>query len=151
MSPRAAWRLEQLGFPAVYDYTAGKVDWLAAGERTEGRGPAAPRVHSVLDATVPVCRLGAGAGDAASAARAAGWTMCVVTNDAGIVAGRLRVDKVAEGDQRLADEAMEAGPTTIRANDDLASTLARMAERHVAVLLVTTPEGELLGAVRPPS
>ena len=31
MSPRAAWRLESLGFSHVYDYVAGKIDWLAAG------------------------------------------------------------------------------------------------------------------------
>ena len=28
MSPRAAWRLLQLGFERVYDYTAGKIDWI---------------------------------------------------------------------------------------------------------------------------
>src|SRR5712691_518454 len=31
MSPRAAWRLERLGFTPVYDYALGKVDWMAAG------------------------------------------------------------------------------------------------------------------------
>ena len=30
MSPRAAWRLEETGFGPVYDYAAGKADWLAA-------------------------------------------------------------------------------------------------------------------------
>lgn len=29
MSPRAAWRLEHLGFGQVYDYGAGQVDWMA--------------------------------------------------------------------------------------------------------------------------
>jgi hypothetical protein len=150
MSPRAAWRLEQLGFSAVYDYTAGKVDWLAAGEPTEGPGPAAPRVISALEADVPVCRLDADAGEAAGRARAAGWPLCVVVNDVGVVAGRLRIDKIAFDDKRRAEEAMEAGPATVRAHDDLASTRARMADRHVAVLLVTTPEGTLLGALRSP-
>lgn len=36
MSPRAACRLEQLGFAEVYDYTTGKADWLAHGLDTEG-------------------------------------------------------------------------------------------------------------------
>ena len=36
MSPRAAWRLESLGFGDVYDYVAGKVDWMAAGLPIEG-------------------------------------------------------------------------------------------------------------------
>ena len=150
MSPRAAWRLEQLGFSAVYDYTAGKVDWLAAGRPTERSGPAATRVSSAIETGVPTCRLEDAAGPAAARAANAGWPVCVVVNDNDIVAGRLRVDKVTIEDRRRADEAMDAGPATIRANDDLASTIARMADRHVAVLLVTTPEGRLLGALRPP-
>jgi rhodanese-related sulfurtransferase len=36
MSPRAACRLELLGFTQVYDYVAGKADWLAHGLPTEG-------------------------------------------------------------------------------------------------------------------
>jgi hypothetical protein len=148
MSPRAAWRLEHLGFDHVYDYTAGKVDWLAAGQRTEGSGPTPTRVTSALDATVPTCRLEADAREAVEHAQAGGWPVCVVVNDADVVAGRLRVDKVSSDAHRPAHEAMEPGPATIRANDELASTLARMADRHVAVLLVTTPEGALLGAVR---
>jgi hypothetical protein len=31
MSPRAAWRLEGLGFERVYDYVPGKADWFASG------------------------------------------------------------------------------------------------------------------------
>ena len=36
MSPRAAWRLEAAGFAPVYDYVAGKSDWLAADLPFEG-------------------------------------------------------------------------------------------------------------------
>ena len=36
MSLRAAWRLEAIGFGPVYDYVAGKADWLAAGLPFEG-------------------------------------------------------------------------------------------------------------------
>jgi hypothetical protein len=57
MSPRAAWRLEQLGFTHVYDYTAGKVDRIASGWPTEGPGPAQPRVLSAMDSNVPTCHL----------------------------------------------------------------------------------------------
>lgn len=134
----------------MYDYTAGKADWLAAGEPTEGKGPATPRVVSAIDGAVPTCRLEDEAGPAATAAERAGWPVCVVINEAGVVAGRLWADKVPAGDRRRADKAMEPGPATIRAHEDLAATLARMADRHVDVLLVTTPEGRLLGAVRRP-
>ena len=36
MSPRAACRLEAIGFEEVYDYTAGIADWKAAGLDLEG-------------------------------------------------------------------------------------------------------------------
>ena len=36
MSPRAACRLEAIGFGEVYDYTAGMADWKAAGLDVEG-------------------------------------------------------------------------------------------------------------------
>jgi CBS domain-containing protein len=43
---------------------------------------------------------------------------------------------------------MRAGPTTIRPGEDLSAVRQRMSERHVPHLLVTTPDGELLGLVR---
>src|SRR5260221_14072176 len=36
MSPRAAWRLEEAGLGPVYEYAAGKTDWLAADLPFEG-------------------------------------------------------------------------------------------------------------------
>jgi CBS domain-containing protein len=150
MSPRAAWRLEQLGFVYVYDYAAGKVDWLAAGEPTEVARPLPPRVLSAVDPAIPVCRLGEPAGPAAAHAAAGGWPLCVVVNEARIVAGRLRAAQVTPDDRHPAEQVMEPGPATIRAHDDLAATRARMTDRRVEVLLITTPEGRLLGALRSP-
>lgn len=147
MSPRAAWRLEQLGFPTVYDYVAGKVDWLAAGLPTEGTATPTGRVISALRRDVPICRLDDPAGPAIKAALDKGWSVCVVVNDRGIVAGRVRAKHVDPNDERKADDAMEPGPATIRAHEDLKATLDRMSSKHVDVLLVSTPEGELLGAV----
>jgi CBS domain-containing protein len=42
---------------------------------------------------------------------------------------------------------MQPGPATVRAHEDLAATRQRMNERHVALLLVTTPDGTLIGIV----
>ena len=134
----------------MYDYTAGKADWLATGLPTEGPGPPAPRVGSVLEPDVPACELGEPAGRAASLAERSGWDLCVVTNDRRIVAGRLRTSAVGRDDPRPAEQVMEAGPASVRPHEDLATTLERMRSHHVHVLLVTTPEGELLGALRDP-
>ena len=147
MSPRAAWRLEALGFSSVYDYTGGKADWLAAGLPTERRSPAAPRVSLTMETDVPVCSPDEPATNALDRARAAGWGICVVLNDAGVVHGRLTMGTTATGGSRAAD-VMEPGPATVRANEDLAAALERMRKHRVATLLVTTPEGRLLGVIR---
>ena len=147
MSPRAAWRLEALGFGPVYDYTGGKVDWLAAGLPTEGRGPAAPRVSLTMATDVPVCSPDDVAFGALARARAAGWGLCVALNEVGVVQGRVTVaETIPEG--ALVADVMEPGPTTVRANENLAGALERMRRRRVATLLVTTPEGRFLGALR---
>ena len=56
MSPRAARRLEALGYTPVYHYVVGKADWLAVGLPTEGDGPSPHRVAEVMDRAVTTCR-----------------------------------------------------------------------------------------------
>jgi hypothetical protein len=46
------------------------------------------------------------------------------------------------------DHEVVAGPTTIRPSEELSAVRQRMSERHVPHLLVTTPDGELLGLIR---
>ena len=148
MSPRAAWRLEQLGFTHGYDYIAGKVDWIASGWPTEGPGPAQPRVLSAMDPNVPTCHLAEAVGTVRRRL-GDGPTFCVVVNERRIVVGRLEhLDRVDRQDRRPVSEIMRAGPTTIRPSEDLRTVRQRMSERQVPQLLITTPEGELLGLVR---
>ncbi|MGH2689826.1 MAG: hypothetical protein ACRDKW_13630, partial [Actinomycetota bacterium] len=73
MSPRAAWRLESLGFGDVYDYAAGKLDWLAAGLPSEGMNASRPRAGDVARDDVPTCRLDERLGDVRERTRARGW------------------------------------------------------------------------------
>jgi CBS domain-containing protein len=149
MSPRAAWRLNQLGFEQVYDYSAGKIDWIAAAWPTEGPGPAEPRVLTATDPNVPTCGLDEMLGAVRRRLEPAIAT-CVVINDHRIVAGRVdHLDTVDPEDQRLVSEVMRPGPTTIRPSDNLDEVRGRMRARHVQQLLVTTPDGELLGLLHP--
>jgi CBS domain-containing protein len=48
-------------------------------------------------------------------------------------------------DGRPASQVMRPGPTTIRPSEDLGAARERMRRRHVPRLLVSTPDGELLG------
>jgi CBS domain-containing protein len=147
MSPRAACRLTQLGFAPVYDYTLGKVDWIAAGLPTDRAGQPNRRVLDAVRRDVPTCASDAPAGPALQQARSQGWDRCVVIAGQRTVVGMLRADRINADEQAPAAEVMQPGPTTVRAHEDLDATRQRMNEHHVAHLLVTTPDGILLGVV----
>jgi CBS domain-containing protein len=147
MSPRAARRLTQLGFAPVYDYTLGKVDWIAAGLPTVRAGQPGRRVVDAVRRDVPTCAPGTPAGLALQRARARGWDRCVVVAGQSTVVGIPRADRISATEQAPAAEVMQPGPTTVRAHEDLAATRQRMNQRHVARLLVTTPDGRLIGVV----
>jgi CBS domain-containing protein len=148
MSPRAAWRLERLGFGPVYDYAWGKVDWLAAGLPTEGAGARERRAIDAVEEPL-TCPPTAKVTDAIERARATGAPNVLVVNDEGILLGRLRLDSDAEVDPDQTVEAvMEPGPVTVRANEPLDPLLERLAKKRVTEVVVTTPEGRLLGVVR---
>src|SRR6266852_3184845 len=147
MSPRAACRLTQLGFAPVYDYTLGKVDWIAAGLPTV-RAQGSRRVLDAVRRDVPTCAPGAPTGLAMQQARAQGWDRCVGIAGQGTVVGILRADRISATEQAPAAEVMQPGPTTVRAHEDLDATRQRMHDRHVAPLLVTTtPDGILIGVL----
>jgi rhodanese-related sulfurtransferase len=97
LSPRAAWRLESLGFAEVYDYVDGELDWLAAGLPTEGRNADVPRAGDVARRDVPTCRLEEPIGQVRERVRAAGWDACVVVNDQRVVLGLLRAGELQRG------------------------------------------------------
>src|SRR5437870_1661948 len=108
MSPRAACRLERLGFSAVYDYVAGKADWLAAGLATERNTPAR-RVLDAADLEPLTCAVDERADVAVDRMRSAGQNSCVVLDPSGVVLGRLRLERLREGELGLVDDVMEPG------------------------------------------
>jgi CBS domain-containing protein len=148
MSPRAAWRLESLGFAEVYDYAAGKADWLAWGLPREGRMAQVPTVGEVARRDVPTCRLADRVADAKARAQAAGFAACVVVNERRVVLGLLRSRELDADPAATAERVMRAGPTTYRPNVLARQAGARMRERRVDALLVTTPDGTLVGLLR---
>jgi predicted transcriptional regulator len=147
MSARAAWRLEGLGFTQVHRYAAGKMDWLASGLPRDGRMAGFPTAGDALRRDVPSCRPDERVGDAAGRARAARWDMCVVANEQRIVLGVLRKKAFTGDPSRTAEAAMESGPTTFRPNELLAEVALHLVQAGVKRVLVTTGDGELLGAL----
>ncbi len=143
MSPRAAWRLESLGFERVYDYVAGKADWFAAGLPREGTGSTLPRARDVVREAVATCALRDRMGDAARRARAAGQTECLVLNEEQVLLGRVR--NLDADPDALIEEVMESGPTTVRSDDPLEPLVARLVARDVSQVIVTSSDGVLVG------
>ena len=148
MSPRAAWRLEHLSFREVYDYVPGKAYWLAAGLPTEGIGRRRTRAVDVLDRSVPTCGAGESVKAVSARARAAGWDSCVVLNERRIALGRLRLDRADETSNSPVGDVSEPGPATVRADADVSETFERLGARRTRDIIVTTPEGELVGVLR---
>ena len=146
MSPRAAWRLEALGYGPVCEYAAGKADWLAAGLPTVTGGERPQRAADAMDRSVATCRPDQVVADIVATGAPGGvW---VVVNEHWVVLGRLRADRVDPADDRRAEEVMEPGPATVRADAPAAETTERMRTRGAASVIVSTPEGVLLGLLR---
>lgn len=76
-----------------------------------------------------------------------GADFCVVVNDEGIVLGRLRRESWNAPDDSPVEQVMEEGPTTIRPDEDLDSLAMRMLDRNVDSVLISDPDGRLLGVL----
>jgi CBS domain-containing protein len=145
MSPRAAWRLEGLGFERVYDYVPGKADWSASGLATEGKLAGVPRIGDVAQPDVPTCSPAEKVEAARERVRKSGRDACVVVNEERVVLGLLREQDLDADPEATAEEAMRNGPTTFRPDEPVEKIAKRMRERGVRTVLVTTSEGKLVG------
>lgn len=145
MSPRAACRLERLGFTSVYDYVDGIADWKASGLPTEGTKDKEQRVANATRPDIPTCRPDEAIEEARSRLVAAGWEVCVVVDCDGIVIGRLQEFATKTNGETTAEQVMEPGPTTVRPDGLLQPLIERMDRRGTPDVLVTTPQGTLIG------
>lgn len=145
MSPRAACRLESLGFTQVFDYVTGMADWTANGLPTEGQLAGVLRAGDAVQRDVPTCRLTERLGDVVERVKAAGQNVCIVTSAEGVVLGRLRGAAFNADPNAPVESVMEAGPTTTRPDDALRELAEHMGARKVGSMLVTTSTGRLIG------
>ncbi len=147
MSPRAAARLETLGFTKVYDYVNGKADWLAAGLLSEGPSAGVPTAGDAVRGGDIVCHLGDRLGDSVERIREAGKDACIVVDSRHVVLGRVR-GRALDGDPDvLIEEVMQPGPATIRPDLPVETVVKRLREGNVKSTLVTDPEGRLIGTL----
>ena len=144
MGPRAAWRLEGLGYGPIYGYPGAFDDWKAASLPLWEREHE-PTVGDLARREVPTCAPTDRVAVARGRAAAGGWSECVVVNDASIVLGILP-KRALDGDpDAVAEDVMEPGPVTSRPDESAAGTAHYLADRKVARRLVTTSDGALYG------
>jgi CBS domain-containing protein len=143
MSPRAAWRLEEAGFGPVFDYVAGKNDWLAADLPFEGTAQLAGmftrREIATASEDTP-------AAEALRRLRACGFGPVVVLNRAGVVMGAAyRKDLETAAERTPVDALARFGVTTVRPSELAAELAHRMDHAEVTRVVVTRSDGTLIG------
>ncbi|GAC1520787.1 MAG: hypothetical protein NVS2B6_04690 [Thermoleophilaceae bacterium] len=148
MSPRAACRLEALGFGEVYDYVNGKSEWLAYGLATAGAGTGEATVAGLVRDDVATCGPDERIGSVRERVGESQYGFALVVADGGVLLGRLR-RAVLDGNPDVPAQAvMEAGPSTVRPDTPTRKLAARLRDGNLMTALVTTPDGRLAGVVR---
>lgn len=132
----------------MYDYVAGKSDWLAAGLQTEGTNAQHPRAAEVAARDVPTCSRLERLRDVRQRVAEAGWDACVVVNEEGIVLGLLRKAELEGESSSIVEHVMRPGPSTFRPHVLISEMAKRMVEHDTPSTLVTTSDGRLVGLLR---
>jgi Mg/Co/Ni transporter MgtE len=94
---------------------------------------------------VPTCTLGDRLAEVRRRVRKAGWDTCIVVNEQRVVLGRLGRKAIAADTDQSVEEAMSEGPSTVRPSIGADALLERIRARKLTSLLVTTPNGQLVG------
>ncbi len=148
MSPRAACRLETLGFEQVFDYVEGKADWLARGLSTEGERADEHRAGHLARSDVVTCPLAERVGDVRPRVEASPYGFALVVADGDVLLGRLRRAALDGDPDRSAEDVMEPGPSTVRMDTALDKLAERLDRGGLKTAVVSTPDGALVGIVR---
>lgn len=131
----------------MYDYVAGKADWLAHGLPTEGEQAQVPRAKDVLRRDVVTALPDELVGVVAARVAGSPYGFALVVANDGTLLGRFRKAMLDADPAARAEQVMEAGPSTIRPDRPLAELAERLRRRDLRTAVVTTPDGKLLGVV----
>lgn len=147
MSPRAAWRLESLGFGDVYHYAPGKAGWMGAGLPIEGSARQLAKLGSLARSDVPTCSPGQAVEDVRGRLNESSWNTCFVLNEQRIVLGRVYDSQLDVEDGTRIETVMDPGPVTFRPDVPALEMLERMRDEDLETAPVTSSDGTLIGLV----
>jgi hypothetical protein len=130
----------------VFDYVAGKADWLANGLPREGETTAVLYAGEAVDPDPPTCALDTPAAHISQTLDGSRYGFCLVVTARRIMLGRVRRSAINDADPTAtAESIMEPGPSTVRYNTRADALVQRLAERELKTMVVTTPSGCLVG------
>ncbi|MDQ2825771.1 MAG: rhodanese-like domain-containing protein [Actinomycetota bacterium] len=148
MSPRAAWRLESLGFGEVYDYVGSKMEWIGDGLPFEGTLADQARLSTVADPAVPTCTIDETVADVRG--RLGGWDIALAVAGPGrVVVGLVRAEALGLEGGRTIAEVMQEGPSTYRPHVGAQEMSENLKRSPAPFVVVTTISGRLVGVARP--
>jgi CBS domain-containing protein len=131
----------------VYDYAPSKEDWLARGLPTEGEKADAPRAWKLARDDVVTCSLDDTVGDVRERILASPYGFGFVVAEDGCVLGRMRRSALDCDPSLTAEQVMEAGPSTVRADLSPGELREKLDKKGFRWAVVTTPDGVLIGVV----
>jgi CBS-domain-containing membrane protein len=139
----APHRLEAAGLGPVYDYAAGKTDWLAADLPFEGTAQLAGMFTRRSVATTGERTP---AGEALRLLDTQGFGPVLVLNPAGVVMGAAYRERLESAPaQAEVGTVMRFGVSTVRPSEDAAALAHRMGHAGVTRVVVTRSDGTLVG------
>jgi CBS domain-containing protein len=124
------------------------VDWLARGLPREGEKASPPRVVDYARDDVVTCGLSDSVAEVRGRVENSPYGFALVVADGGVLLGRLRRAALAGDPALRAEDVMEPGPSTVRADTSPDKLAERLRAAELKTALVTTPDGVLLGVVR---
>src|SRR4051794_36244641 len=152
MSPRAACRLEQLGFAEVSDYAGGKMAWMGAGLPTEGSTPDRDRGGALARRDVLTCDVATTVDElrrrVSSAEAEAEDGVAVVLAGGEVVVGAVDLDALPAQGGTTAGDVMDPGPSTFRPSLPVAEARDYVEKHDIPRLLITRVDGSYVGVVR---
>ena len=134
-----------LGFPEVYDYVPGKVDWLAHNLPLEGDRTYAPIAGRAMRGDAATCRPTDRVADVRESIEGSPYPFALITSDDGTLLGRAPSSGLDADSERPVWEVAEPGPKTFRPHAGAEKVAGFLADHGLRWAIVTTPEGRVLG------
>jgi rhodanese-related sulfurtransferase/CBS domain-containing protein len=146
LSPRAAARLEDMGFADVRDFSAGLAAWTSDGRPTTGAIGDHDRIAPHVRRDVPRCGPDATIADVRAAIGE--WELCAVVNDEEVLLGIVRADATSMPSDLAVRDVLVPGPGTVRPDARVPDMADQLDGDHLDHVLVSTYDGRLVGLLR---